>query len=123
MNNNSMAAGSKLKNWSFVVPFPRKKSLSSKCQLIYYQYIQATIVITMKLHLLAICSVLFSLLIIPTSSQYYDCSKGPLSNEPICDASEPISVRANNLISFLTLAEKISLLGTSSHGIPRLNLP
>lgn len=52
------------------------------------------------------------------------CAKGDLSADyPFCNASLAIDARAADLISRLTLVEKISLMGDSAAAVPRLGVP
>src|ERR1700760_2786039 len=39
------------------------------------------------------------------------------------DASQPIDARVHDLVSRLTLEEKVSLLGYNSQAVPRLGIP
>ncbi len=52
-----------------------------------------------------------------------DCKSGPLSTFPICDQSLPTCVRAADLFSRMTTAEKISRLIRNATAIPRLGIP
>lgn len=52
-----------------------------------------------------------------------DCENGPLSEYPICDTTLPPRERVIDLVSRMTVSEKISQLVTAADGIPRLGLP
>lgn len=52
-----------------------------------------------------------------------DCSGGPLKGNPVCDTSLDPIVRAEGLISALTLEELISLSGNTAYGVKRLGIP
>jgi len=70
--------------------------------------------------------ILFVTLVVTTNAQsgnFPDCKSGPLSTFPICDQSLPSRQRAADLVSRLTIPEKISRLGTGSPGVSRLGLP
>ncbi|XP_062196944.1 probable beta-D-xylosidase 7 [Phragmites australis] len=47
----------------------------------------------------------------------------PSRGYPFCDASLPVSRRAADLVSRLTVAEKVSQLGDEAPGVPRLGVP
>jgi beta-D-xylosidase 4 len=51
-----------------------------------------------------------------------DCKSGPLSTFPICNQTFPTRVRAADLVSRMTTAEKISQLVRDAAAIPRLGL-
>jgi hypothetical protein len=53
----------------------------------------------------------------------YTCGAGAPPNIPFCDASLPIDRRVDDLVSRMTVAEKISQLGDQSPAIPRLGVP
>ena len=52
-----------------------------------------------------------------------DCAKGPMAAFPICDPTVAIDTRVDDLISRLTIAEKISQLGNNADAVDRLGLP
>lgn len=52
----------------------------------------------------------------------YPCTP-PLNSYPFCNTSLPFSTRSQNLISLLTLPEKITFLCNNFSGIPRLGIP
>jgi len=54
---------------------------------------------------------------------YPDCKSGPLAAFPICNQSVPSRQRAADLVSRLTIAEKISRLTISGNGISRFGIP
>ena len=54
---------------------------------------------------------------------YPDCKNGPLAMFPICNPSLPSLQRAIDLVSRLTISEKISQLAVSASAIPHLGLP
>ena len=56
------------------------------------------------------------------NTTFPDCKSGPLSTFPICNQSFPTRVRAADLISRMTTAEKITQLVRDAAAIPRLNL-
>ena len=61
---------------------------------------------------------------IRSQSEYFpDCQSAPLSAWPICDQSLPSRQRAADLISRMTIDEKISHMITTTEAIPRLGLP
>jgi len=53
----------------------------------------------------------------------YTCGAGAPPNIPFCDAGLPIDRRVDDLVSRMTVAEKISQLGDQSPAIPRLGVP
>jgi beta-D-xylosidase 4 len=57
------------------------------------------------------------------NASYPDCKSGPLATFPICDQSLPTRVRAADVVSRMTTAEKITQLIRSSVAIPRLGIP
>jgi len=57
------------------------------------------------------------------SSTFPDCQSGPLSTFPICNQSLPSRQRAADLISRMTIVEKIAHMITTSDEIPRLGIP
>jgi beta-D-xylosidase 4 len=57
------------------------------------------------------------------SPSFPDCKSGPLSSFPICNQSIPSRQRAVDLISRMTLVEKIAHMITTAENIPRLGLP
>ncbi|CAF1191103.1 unnamed protein product [Adineta ricciae] len=57
------------------------------------------------------------------SDHFPDCASGPLSKFPICDQTIPSRERAADLISRMTIDEKISQMITTASAIPRLGLP
>ncbi|CAF5110493.1 unnamed protein product, partial [Rotaria sp. Silwood1] len=70
--------------------------------------------------------ILFITLIVWTNGQsdnFPDCKSGPLSSFPICNQSLPSQQRAVDLISRMTLVEKISHMITTADAISRLGLP
>ncbi len=56
------------------------------------------------------------------TSSFPDCKSGPLSTFPICDRSLPPHQRTADLVSRMTIAEKITQMITSASAIPRLGL-
>jgi beta-D-xylosidase 4 len=69
---------------------------------------------------------LLSILIIHTNGQsgsFPDCKSGPLSSYPICNQSLPSRQRAADLISRMTVLEKISQMITTAEPISHLGLP
>ncbi|CAF1022487.1 unnamed protein product [Rotaria sordida] len=52
-----------------------------------------------------------------------DCKSGPLATFPICDQSLSSRQRAADLVSRMTIAEKITQMVTTAAAIPRLGLP
>ena len=70
--------------------------------------------------------VLLSIAVVAIHGQtpsFPDCKSGPLASFPICDQSIPSRQRAADLVSRMTIAEKISQLVTTAIAIPRLGLP
>ncbi|CAF2075646.1 unnamed protein product [Rotaria magnacalcarata] len=57
------------------------------------------------------------------SSNYPDCQSGPLAQFPICDQSLPSRLRAADIVSQMTTAEKITQMATTAAAIPRLGIP
>lgn len=53
----------------------------------------------------------------------YTCGAGAPPNIPFCDTRLPIDRRVDDLVSRMTVAEKISQLGDQSPAIPRLGVP
>ena len=52
-----------------------------------------------------------------------NCKSGPLATFPICNSTLPYLTRAMDIVSRLTVAEKISRMGNTSPGVNRLGLP
>lgn len=74
--------------------------------------------------LLSVIAVLVLLSVVAGDDiEWPDCVNGPLSKNTICDASASHADRAKALVAELTIAEKISLTGNDSPGVPRLGLP
>ena len=70
--------------------------------------------------------ILFFTLIVCINAQsgsFPDCQAPPLSSFPICNQSLPSRERAADLISRMTLVEKISHMVTTSDEISRLGIP
>ncbi len=68
----------------------------------------------------------FTLLTVQINGQtpsFPDCRSGPMASFPICNQSLPSRQRAADLISRLTLLEKISQTITTAEAIPHLGLP
>jgi beta-D-xylosidase 4 len=61
--------------------------------------------------------------IINAQGNFPDCKAGPLATFPICNQTLPSQQRAADLISRMTVTEKITQLDTSAAGISRLGLP
>lgn len=83
---------------------------------------------TMKLDTLALINTLLWLTLISTSESTqppFSCDSSlPLTKSlKFCQSALPISVRAKDLVSRLTLDEKISQLVNSAPAIPRLGIP
>ncbi|CAL9051761.1 unnamed protein product [Musa banksii] len=51
------------------------------------------------------------------------CESPNYSSFPFCNTSLPVAVRARNLVSLLTLPEKIQQLSNTAGAVPRLGLP
>jgi hypothetical protein len=51
------------------------------------------------------------------------CDGANVTHLPFCDLSLPVYQRAADLVSRLTLAEKVSQVVNTAVGIPRLNIP
>ena len=62
-------------------------------------------------------------LIYAQNASFPDCKSGPLSTFPICDQSLPTHVRAADVVSRMTTAEKITQMIRSAAPIPRLGIP
>ena len=75
--------------------------------------------------LLAAAAVLLALLAHPVLSvlEFPDCEKGLLARFPICDPSLDYQSRAVDLVSRLSLEEKIQRLGNTATAIDRIGLP
>lgn len=58
-----------------------------------------------------------------TTSNFPDCTSGPLANNSVCNPSLDVSTRAKGLVSLLTTAEKINATISSFSGVERLGLP
>lgn len=73
--------------------------------------------------LLSLC--LSLLLVVPSSAQKYACDKtlSATSKFPFCNTSLSYQDRAKDLVSRLTLQEKVKQLVSGSAGIPRLGVP
>jgi beta-D-xylosidase 4 len=70
--------------------------------------------------------ILFFTFVVASNAQnanFPDCKTGPLATFPICDQSLPSRQRAADLVSRMTVAEKVTQMITSAHAIPRLGLP
>lgn len=81
-----------------------------------------------RLSLLILLTSVAALLSLPAASAQpppFSCDPSSPSTEsfPFCKASLPIRERAQDLVSRLTLDEKISQLVTSAPAIPRLGVP
>ena len=60
------------------------------------------------------------------TAMYYpisNCSQAPLSSLPYCDPTKDIDTRVQDLVSRMTIYEKIDNLANSNIGIPRLGVP
>lgn len=60
------------------------------------------------------------------TAMYYpisNCSEAPLSSLPYCDATKDIDTRVQDLVSRMTIYEKIDNLAGSNIGVPRLGVP
>jgi beta-D-xylosidase 4 len=83
----------------------------------------------MALWLLLLTTLIQSVLVLSTPpvdpTVYPDCQHGPLSRFPICDASLPMIDRAKDIVSRLTVDEKIIRLGEAygNNSVPRIGLP
>ncbi|KAL5713634.1 xylan 1,4-beta-xylosidase [Ranunculus cassubicifolius] len=78
----------------------------------------------MKKHLaLALC--LLILLLKPNSTQQYACDKRvtKTSNFPFCNTTLPYNVRVKDLVSRLTIQEKVQQLVNKATGVSRLGVP
>ena len=58
-------------------------------------------------------------------SQYVNitCADPPLNTYPYCDPKLPINQRVDDLLSRLTLMEKVILQNSDQGGVPRLGIP
>lgn len=61
--------------------------------------------------------------VVVASDPPYTCGAGAPPNIPFCDTGLPIDRRVDDLVSRMTVAEKISQLGDESPAIPRLGVP
>jgi beta-D-xylosidase 4 len=61
--------------------------------------------------------------VINAQGNFPDCKNGPLAQFPICNQTLPSLIRAADLISRLTTAEKITRLVNTAAGVQRLGLP
>ncbi|KAL6912122.1 hypothetical protein ACP4OV_000927 [Aristida adscensionis] len=61
--------------------------------------------------------------VVEASDPPFTCGAGAPPNIPFCDRRLPVERRADDLVSRLTLEEKISQLGDESPAIPRLGVP
>jgi xylan 1,4-beta-xylosidase len=57
------------------------------------------------------------------SGQFNWCQSAPQSSWPICDMSASISDRTADIVSRLTIADKIQALNTATPNLPSINLP
>jgi len=64
-----------------------------------------------------------TVLIHAQNASFPDCKSGPLSTFPICDQSLPTRVRAADVVSRMTIAEKIPQMIRHGASIPRLGIP
>lgn len=71
----------------------------------------------------ALCLVLF--LVVPCNTQKFACDKNDpnTSQFPFCDTSLSYEVRAKDLVTRLTLQEKVKQLVNAASGISRLGVP
>ncbi|XP_025690425.1 probable beta-D-xylosidase 6 isoform X2 [Arachis hypogaea] len=76
-----------------------------------------------KLLWFIILVLLFDHLTSESESLEFACKPPRHSTYPFCNTSLTISVRAQSLISLLTLSEKLQRLTTNSSSIPRLGIP
>ena len=53
----------------------------------------------------------------------FSCAPGATQGYAFCDSRLPVEQRAADLVSRLTLAEKVSQLGDEAAGVPRLGVP
>jgi beta-D-xylosidase 4 len=70
--------------------------------------------------------ILFCIFVVTINAQnisFPDCKSGPLSTFPICNQSFPSRQRAADLVSRMTIAEKITQMINTAVAIPRLGLP
>lgn len=81
------------------------------------------------LTLILLCSLLQQLTVkaskttpLPNLKLKFSCNP-PQNSYPFCNTSLPHSTRSQNLLSLLTLPEKISFLCNNFSGIPRLGIP
>ncbi|KAL6213285.1 hypothetical protein ACLB2K_012732 [Fragaria x ananassa] len=78
----------------------------------------------MKNQVLLLLSLLLFLLIVPIVAQPFACdTKASTSEFPFCNTSLPYEDRAKDLVSRLTLQEKVQQLVDASTGISRLGVP
>lgn len=78
----------------------------------------------MRLHSYVSITVLYfiSLILLPESTKLpFACDSS--KSLPFCQTSVPITQRAQDLVSRLTLEEKVAQLGNSAPAIPRLGIP
>ncbi|KAH8819340.1 glycoside hydrolase superfamily [Xylogone sp. PMI_703] len=59
----------------------------------------------------------------PRVASVPDCTRLPLCGNAVCETSLSIEDRAAALVGAMTLQEKISNMGSTSHGVPRLGVP
>ena len=59
----------------------------------------------------------------PSPELVNPCLAAPHSAQPWCDATQPIDARISDMISRMSLAEKIASLGSSKNAVPSLGLP
>ncbi|KAH9696572.1 hypothetical protein WN944_029210 [Citrus x changshan-huyou] len=74
---------------------------------------------------LSLCLAIFLLLTTQCTPQQFACdkSKSETSQFPFCNSSLTYEDRAKNLVSLLTLKEKVQQLVNTATGIPRLGVP
>ncbi|CAF2552210.1 unnamed protein product [Rotaria sp. Silwood2] len=68
-----------------------------------------------------LCTVIIS--VHGQSGNFPDCKSGPLSTFPVCNQALPAQQRAADLVSRMTIDEKITQMVTTAAAIPRLGLP
>jgi beta-D-xylosidase 4 len=77
----------------------------------------------MKNHIFLLHCLSSLLLIIPCASQSYACDKSETSQFPFCNTSLSYVDRAKDLVSRLTLQEKVQQIVNDATGISRLGVP
>jgi hypothetical protein len=67
--------------------------------------------------------VVVQVLVSAAALPFPDCTSGPLSHLAVCDAGQPVTIRAVSKVAAMNLSEKASRLQNGSSAVTRLWLP